>query len=91
MLPSLSPEQRKEVNRYGGLIPVWDEASGLAYLMLPVLVESHAHTGDVSAGLPSFGIYGNGDTAEEAIESLAISAITSMNLFGVDLEAESSG
>lgn len=81
MLPSPSTEQRKEAERHGGPIPVWDPLSRQAYLMLPVSLERNPGTGDYAMSLPALGIYADGGTEEEALIALAAVTATYLEMF----------
>lgn len=73
MLPSLTAEQRQAIAQEGTPLPLVDADSGQAYLFLAVQF-SPGVDGSVIASVPGLGIYGDADTPDDAIMSLAQAA-----------------
>lgn len=73
MLATLSAEQRQAIALEGTPLPLIDADDNQAYLLLAVDF-SPGVDGSVIASIPGLGLYGDADTPDEAVASLAQAA-----------------
>lgn len=78
----LSSEQRQAVAEYGTPLPLTDDATGEAYILLGLEFQADPESGSIVAHAPGIPAYGEGDSEKEAILALAAALNGYIEAFG---------
>jgi hypothetical protein len=79
---TLTSEQRQAIENEGVPLPVVDEGTGEAYMLLPVEFLPDPELGGYTARIPGISAYGDGETKEDAILSLQAALSAYIEAFG---------
>lgn len=78
----LSSEQREAIADYGTPLPITDDETGEAYMLLGIEFQTDPESGSVVARVPGIRAYGEGDSEEEAMLALSAALNSYIEAFG---------
>jgi hypothetical protein len=79
---TLNPEQRQAVEEEGTPLPVIDDVTGEAYMLLAIEFMPDVEHGGYTARVPGIPAYGEGERKEEAILALTAALNGYIDAFG---------
>jgi len=78
----LSSEQREAIADHGTPLPLMDDKTGEAYMLLGIEFQTDPESGSVVARAPGIRAYGEGDSEEEAMIALTALLNSYIEAFG---------